>query len=433
MASSFDTLQERLSALQETTNQLKELINRLATIEFQPGSVPLGSKEEDNVASELSAEIIQILREEEDELELLQEEIIDLRTTKQTEQRKARLKEGASRLEAELKTCHTTFRRAQLSAQSSLKAAQKLERSLLLASYAAPPPSSNASQLDDAPEDVDHRAVLFANHRRLNHKKNDGSSPESEIINASSDVTLALRRTHAIIAGEVAKSAFAAQTLEESTAALKALQENYEGLNGLLTKSRDLVSTLMTTQKSDTWYLQSALKLLVVTAVWLFWRRILYGPTWWLVWLPVRTVFRTGKGVVNFAGGSGAPKATMEVVVPGEGGGLRRTTVIAVGEEGAVPTIEIGRPKPEPELESVKSGEGEEEEEEEESMIEKVGRIVEDTLGYKEGMYLPEENRTDEELVQEEEGVEEEVQRNPKKRMWEENVEVEREAVRDEL
>ncbi|KAK4170243.1 protein transport protein sec20 [Cladorrhinum sp. PSN259] len=430
MSSSFDTLQERLSALQETTNQLKELINRLATIEFQPGSVPLGSKEEDNVASELSSEIIQILREEEDDLELLQEEIIDLRTTKQTEQRKARLKETASRLETELKTCHTSFRRAQLSAQASLKAAQKLERSLLLASYTSPPPSSpsslDPSNPNAAQEDVDHRQLLFANHRRLNNKKNDGS-PESEIINASSDVTLALRRTHALIAGEVAKSTFAAQTLEESTAALKSLQENYEGLNGLLTKSKDLVSTLLTTQKSDTWYLQSALKLLTITAVWLFWRRILYGPTWWLVWLPVRTLFRTGKGVVNIAGGiGGEPKATMEVVVPGEGGGQRVTTVIGVGEEGAVPTIEIGRPQEV--VEERREGE-------EESMVDKVGRIVEDTLDYKEGLLEEDErNRSVGEEVKVGEVLEEEeIQRNPKKRMWEENVEVEREVVRDEL
>ncbi|KAK4230631.1 Sec20-domain-containing protein [Podospora fimiseda] len=420
MATSFDTLHERLSALQETTNQLKELIHRLATIEFQPGSVPLAS-EENNVAAELSAEIIQILREEEEDLELLQEEIIDLRGV--SEQNKTRLKDAANRLESELKTCHTTFRRAQLSAQASLKSAQKLERSLLLASYAAPQPtsSSSSSQPDGTPP-VDPRTLLFANYRN-NRTKKTNNDPESSLLNASSDVTLALRRTHALIASSVAKSTFAAQTLEESTAALKALQENYEGLNGLLNKSKDLVGTLLTTTKSDTWYLESAVKILVVTGVWLFWRRILYGPTWWLVWLPVRTVFRTGKGVVNVVGGGGE-KATMEVIVPGEGGGIRKTTVVGVGEEGAVPTIEIERPV----VQSEERGEGEEE-----SMIEKVGRIVEEQLDYKEGLEgLLEENGTEEKEEKGEE--EEEIQRNPKKRMWEENVEVEREqVVRDEL
>jgi protein transport protein SEC20 len=123
---SFETLQERLAALQETTAQLQGLIERLATIKFQPGSVPLpmaslsmsssisslGSGAEDaqdedaNVATELSGEISQILREEEEELELLKEEIIDLRAGRpgsEGEHRKARLREGVQRLEGELR------------------------------------------------------------------------------------------------------------------------------------------------------------------------------------------------------------------------------------------------------------------------------------------------------------------------------------------
>ena len=108
----------------------------------------------------------------------------------------------------------------------------------------------------------------------------------------------------------------------------------------------------------------------------------------------------------------------MEVVVPGEGGGERRTTVIGVGEEGAVPTIEIGRPEEKP----VEHGEG--------SMVDEIGRMVEDTLNAKEGSGVMEaENASEGEL-------EVEIERNPKKRMWEENV-VEKEevveVVRDEL
>lgn len=103
---SFETLQERLTALQETTVQAKELIERLATLKFQPGSVPLGASDEDNVASELSSEISQILREEEEDLELLTEEITDLRSGRpgsEAEHRKNRLKDGVGRLEADLK------------------------------------------------------------------------------------------------------------------------------------------------------------------------------------------------------------------------------------------------------------------------------------------------------------------------------------------
>lgn len=103
---SFDALQERLAALQETTAQVKELIDRLATLNFQPGSVPLNNNDDENVATELSTEINQILREEEEDLELLVEELTDLRGGKEGSEaarRKERLREGVERLEGDVK------------------------------------------------------------------------------------------------------------------------------------------------------------------------------------------------------------------------------------------------------------------------------------------------------------------------------------------
>jgi protein transport protein SEC20 len=109
---SFDSLQERLTALQETTAQARELIDRLANLKFQPGSVPLANREvlgdgdDDSVAAELSGEIGNILREEEEDLELLGEEITDLRGGRDgsdAARQKERLREGAARLEGEVK------------------------------------------------------------------------------------------------------------------------------------------------------------------------------------------------------------------------------------------------------------------------------------------------------------------------------------------
>lgn len=101
----FTDLQDRLNVLQDATNQLKELIHRLANFDFQPGSVPLGAADDDNVGSELSSEINQILREQEEELELLREEIIDIRPGRPgnaLQHDMDRLKDGAERLEQEL-------------------------------------------------------------------------------------------------------------------------------------------------------------------------------------------------------------------------------------------------------------------------------------------------------------------------------------------
>lgn len=445
---SFESLQERLAALQETTGQLRELIDRLASIQFQPGSVPLSTSDEDNVATELSTEIGQILREEEEDLELLNEEIIDLRSGRpgsDAEHRKTRLKDGAHRLQAELKDCRTSFRKAQISARRSLEAAQKLERDLLLASYAASASAASSTILTNpdtttAPDsgatsptgtqpqrpqkELTHeeaRAQLLTprDRRRLNNKKTiirgNGSGPNDDVVTTSSDITLALQRTHALIAGEVAKSAFASQTLAESSAALAELQRSYEGLDGVLARSRDLVGTLLRAQKSDTWYLQSALRLLLCTLAWLVFRRFLYGPLWWLLWLPLRTGWRITRGVAQLGGGDsgGAERgATMGVVPPG-GDGAGATVVVGVGEEGAVPTVRVGRGQEREERDVVG--------EEGDSMVEKVGRMVEDTLDRREE---EEANRTAEDELED--------QPNPMKRVWEEEV-GEAEQVRDEL
>ena len=109
---------------------------------------------------------------------------------------------------------------------------------------------------------------------------------------------------------EITKSQFAQETLgkppfsnfqvcglyifnaEQSTAALSTLSESYNNLDHLLSSSRTLVSSLLRSQKSDTWYLESAFWLLVITISWLVFRRILYGPGWWLLYLPANLVWR---------------------------------------------------------------------------------------------------------------------------------------------
>ncbi|KAH7634225.1 Sec20-domain-containing protein [Sordaria sp. MPI-SDFR-AT-0083] len=494
--SSFETLQERLTTLQETTGQLKELIDRLATLKFEPGSVPLSNSisslsnagadgNTDNEAADLSAEISQVLREEEEDLELLQEEIIDLRSGhpgSEAEHKKTRLKEGAQRLAVEIKGCRTSFRKAQLAARRNLETAQRLERQLLLASYVAvaanlaatssdrgsgastpapqqptsttPPPlatSAAAATSSDAAPPLDTRQALFGNRRRKNHQTTAAPSHDSEVVSASSTVTDALRRTHALIASEVAKSAFASQTLAESTAALKELQRSYEGIDSLLTRSRDLVSTLLQSQKSDTWYLRTSLYMLLCTLGWLVFRRWLYGPLWWVLWLPLKMVWKGGRAAYSVSTHHGAETtagARMEVLVGNDGKGAGRS-VVGMAEEGAVPTVQVG-------VEKGEKRDNGNDVDEPESMVEKVGRIIEENLppledekddthqivvedpdleqGWigQEYIFTGKQGEKGEQEEEEEEEEEEEVvQRNPKKRMWEEPVA--NQPIKDEL
>lgn len=188
------------------------------------------------------------------------------------------------------------------------------------------------------------------------------SEEDRQTVGASSNVTNALRRTHALIASELTKSEFARQTLTESSDALKKLDESYTSLDGMLASSRDLLGTLLKSQKSDTWYLQTALYMLMVTGAWLVFRRILYGPLWWLVWLPLRIVF----GLGSRAGSAVIHSGTRE---PGQSG---KAAVVIDGEikvdglpDESLPTAKVGREPKVAERES-----------EDESMVEKVGKIV---------------------------------------------------------
>lgn len=174
----------------------------------------------------------------------------------------------------------------------------------------------------------------------------------------------------------------------------------------MLASSRDLLGTLLRSQKSDTWYLQTSMYMLMVTGAWLLFRRLLYGPMWWLVWLPLRVLFGVGS------------KAGSAVMQRGAG---ESGKVGGVGEDGKVsveglpkedlPTVQVGG--------KMDSGS----KDDSDSMIEKVAKVVEEAgeLGNLGG-----EGDVDAE----------DQPRNPKKRMWEEpevKSETGSEGIRDEL
>lgn len=256
---------------------------------------------------------------------------------------------------------------------------------------------------------------------------------EEREVNASSDVTLALRRTHDMMTAELSRSQFAHDTLKESTAALAQLSETYSTLDTMLSRSRNLLGTLLTSQKSDTWYLETAFYILLATIAWLVWRRLLYGPTWWLIWFPLRMFFSGCIGVFTAIGSIGGQKADVAV-----SSALSRGTVVhSSGTRGPrvtmsgsrTPSIQVGggkkggpmKPRPtDTPQESPAESPGE-------SVSEQVGKIIDES-----GDDSARGEGTIEDAV---DGEQVENQPNPKKRMWEEDKEAVKEAERnrDEL
>lgn len=201
-------------------------------------------------------------------------------------------------------------------------------------------------------------------------------------MGASHDVTQSLRQTHDLMASELSRSEFAHRTLTESTRALADLSESYAGLDSLLATSRDLLGALFRSQKTDTWYLETSFWLLVVTVAWLVFRRWLYGPLWWLVWLPLQLVFRGGAAVVSSAVAArrGDGDAARVAALSGDIRGTLSSVLqqASMNNEGA-PTIQVGRdatvvaatPTTTPAAAAAASSAGEQG-----SVVDEVGRII---------------------------------------------------------
>lgn len=261
-----------------------------------------------------------------------------------------------------LKSCRISFHKAQLAARRSLDAACRLERQLLLQSYAKPPTPSRSGANSPAPS-------LRRRHTLHHHRGPKPNNDDDPVVAASSDLTQSLHRARQLVQDELARSMTLHETLGESTSQLKQLGTTYGRMEDMLTSSKDLLGVLMKSTKSDTWYLETTFYMLAATLVWLIFRRWLYGPMWWLVWLPIRLMFRTGStavGMVGTVGGGSSSGATMEVV---DGSG--KTVAVDMGSQGAVPTARVGGE------DTVVHGDAD-------SMVEMVGRIV-DNLPPSEG------------------------------------------------
>lgn len=260
-------------------------------------------------------------------------------------------------------------------------------------------PTSEAGSLhpdDEKPSAAPIRPARQQQQQRQQHQSPSLSGEDREAVGASANVTNALRRTHDIIQAELARSEFAHQTLTESSAALKELNESYSSLDTMLANSRSLLGTLVQSQKSDTWYLQTAVYMLLATFCWLFFRRVLYGPLWWLVWLPLRVLFGVGAtaGGAVMRAGSGA--ATVD-----EAGDVSRGVSVEGLPAEDLPTVKVGAEK-------------------EAEVLEEVDKILNVI-----------EKATEEDGILEEGDVGS--ARNTKKRMWEEPEVVDQERPRDEL
>ncbi|EEA19068.1 Protein transport protein sec20 [Talaromyces marneffei ATCC 18224] len=321
--STLHALQSRLKETSNALNETKPLIDRLRNFTHAIG-------QGDEARLELGAEIHSRLKHVEDDIEILNVEVqgLEVATSQQSKRKptsdvnggekdaeKKRVIGIAERLAGELRRTRTEFRTAQLQANRNAEAARRKEREMLFTR-----PSERAETAKGANKFTQNDVV----------------------VNASSDVTAALRRTHELMQAELSRSQFAQETLEQSTAALSSLSESYANLDSVLSSTRTLVSSLLRSQKSDTWYLETSFYLLIGTIAWLVFRRLLYGPMWWLAWMPVKTLYNLVASVIGLATISSSVATTTSVVgtggtaVANVPGGTDTPTIVMDGENAPV-------------------------------------------------------------------------------------------------
>jgi protein transport protein SEC20 len=310
------------------------------------------------------------------------------------------------------------YRKAQLTAKHNAERAKLKERELLF---------SNLQSGSSTPSSTYRQ-----------RKQNKGLAEEEIVAQASSDVTAALRRTHQLMQNELSRSRFAQETLEQSTAALADLGEKYSDLNTLLANSKNLVTTLLKSTKSDTWYLETTFYILITTIIWLIFRRWLYGPlTWFLIW-PLKLSFRIVFGVV----GLGTAAKSTSVAAPSKSS---TSLIVQPSATGGAPRRNID-PNAPPAQNYVRVGGGgrgyyQGDPSPPGSLSQTVGQMAEQSQQQQEEVPDHPQFRQQQQPEEEEGPVvrgdgtvlkESDKPRNPKKKMWEENVEREKYEVQQQ-
>ncbi|KAH0607024.1 uncharacterized protein H6S33_003012 [Morchella sextelata] len=291
-------ISQRIASLTDAHRECMLLISRLSK---------LGGTGTDAARLELSNVIHQSLKDADQELELLSTQVDD-EIGDGSSPNTAALNSKIHKLTEDMKIARLQYRKAQLASKRLAEMTAQRERERLL---------SGGGSGRSTPE---------------GKRRNKSLTQADLLIGASTDVTTALRRTHTLLQSELSRSAFATETLHASTAALTDLSSRYSAFDDIVASSRVLISDLIKKNKSDRWYFEHAIYILVSILVWILIRRLLWGPIYLFFGMPLRLAW-WGLSCVAWVIGSGGDGGVAEIR---RGAGLDES-----GFVGATPTVEV--------------------------------------------------------------------------------------------
>jgi Sec20 len=131
---------------------------------------------------------------------------------------------------------------------------------------------------------------------RQDHSSLSNSQNDTSLLMATNDVTLALKRTHALLEQELEKSTLSLETLNRSSKTLEQLEHRYGAFDVLIRGSKRLIIELEQADKWDRWRIYAGMAVFGLTCLWIIYKRILRGPLGILIWIGGKA-FKSGGSV----------------------------------------------------------------------------------------------------------------------------------------
>ncbi|KIJ55654.1 hypothetical protein M422DRAFT_240265 [Sphaerobolus stellatus SS14] len=170
----------------------------------------------------------------------------------------------------------------------------------------------------------------------MNEKKFDEKSGDA-VMNASNNVTEALRRTIGLMQAELERSVLSAQMLEQSSANLKSTTTQHDTLSSLVNTSKHLIVALEKSDWLDRLLILGGLCFFILVVAFIFKRRVIDKSIrlvfWWTRFLP------------DFSGDAELLKAEEGSII---GAGTTAMTVAASALSAATSFLSQGTPITDP-------------------------------------------------------------------------------------
>jgi protein transport protein SEC20 len=116
------------------------------------------------------------------------------------------------------------------------------------------------------------------------------SEKDTSLLTAANDVTIALKRTHALLEQELEKSTLSLDSLNSSSQTLRQLENQYGAFDVLLRGSRRLIIELERADKWDRWMIYGGLAIFGLACLWIVYKRILRGPLGLVFWASTKAL-----------------------------------------------------------------------------------------------------------------------------------------------